>query len=106
MGGCRLCDVLPTNQINMNYYKQFLFTTFALLAIVGRVEAKNTKSVAIIADKGVMANNRTSLDKYAASIEADGIRTFIIEDKWGVPDSIRTLLQDLYKRENLEGAIF
>jgi hypothetical protein len=90
----------------MNYYKQFLFTTFALLAIVGRVEAKNTKSVAIIADKGVMANNRTSLDKYAASIEADGIRTFIIEDKWGVPDSIRTLLQDLYKRENLEGAIF
>jgi len=90
----------------MNNFKN-LIVSCAIIFLAGvPVVAKNTGSVAIVADSQVMQKNRVSLDKYARSIEADGLKTFIIEDIWGVPDSIRNVLEGLYRESNLEGAVF
>lgn len=66
---------------------------------------KSERSFAIVADKEVMENCRESVEKYAASIEEEGIRTFILTDVWGVPDSLRARLQSLHYENNLEGAV-
>lgn len=67
---------------------------------------KRTGCFAIVVDKEVMENCGASIHKYAASVEADGLRTHIIVDKWNIPDSIRGVLYALYKTDNLEGAVF
>ncbi len=67
---------------------------------------KNEPSFAVIVDQEVMDNCKSALEKYAASVEADGLKTHIIVDRWNIPDSIRTVLYTLYKTDGLEGAVF
>ncbi len=67
---------------------------------------KKAGGFAIVVDNEVMEHCKASIDKYAASVEADGLKTFIVVDKWNVPDSIRGVLHSLYKTKNLEGAVF
>ncbi|MDR0421456.1 MAG: hypothetical protein LBH72_00385 [Proteiniphilum sp.] len=66
---------------------------------------KRTGSFAIVVDREVMENCRSSIDRYAASVEADGLKTHIIADVWNVPDSIRNVLHALYRTDDLEGAV-
>jgi len=77
-----------------------LFSTSALFSKVTQ------RGVAIVVDTQTNANCRESIESYAASIKADGLETYIIVDKWGIPDSIRVALYNLYKSQNLEGAVF
>lgn len=67
---------------------------------------KKAGSFAVVVDKEVMENCKTSINQYVASVEAGGLRTHIIVDKWNIPDSIRAALYILYKNDNLEGAVF
>ncbi|NCU32882.1 MAG: hypothetical protein EOM23_08130, partial [Candidatus Moranbacteria bacterium] len=90
----------------MNNFKNLIVSCAIIFLTGGPLVAKNTGSVAIVADSQVMQKNKASLEKYARSIEADGLKTFIIEDIWGVPDSIRNVLEGLYRESNLEGAVF
>jgi hypothetical protein len=68
--------------------------------------AKKAGSFAIVVDREVMERCKASIDQYAASVEADGLNTMVIVDRWGVPDSIREVLHGLYLTQNLEGAVF
>jgi len=67
---------------------------------------KRTGSFAIVADPVVMDKCNASIERYAASVRSDGLTTHIITDRWGIPDSIRTVLHGLYLHDNLEGAVF
>jgi hypothetical protein len=80
-----------------------LFFTFFRISVFA---GKKTGSFAIVVDKEVMGNCKTSIDRYASSVEADGLRTHIIVDNWNIPDSIRGALYALYRTDNLEGAVF
>ncbi len=86
---------------------RYVWMLSLLFSFVGisAATAKKVGSFAIVVDKEVMEHCKASIDKYAASVEADGLETFIIVDKWNIPDSIRGVLHNLYKTENLEGAV-
>lgn len=90
----------------MKASKSFIIVTAVVFAVLSSCTVGGKRSVAIVADSGVIQHNADALVLYAASIEADGIRAFIIEDVWGVPDSIREVLKELYVKEHLEGAVF
>ncbi|RNC66861.1 hypothetical protein [Proteiniphilum sp. X52] len=79
-----------------------LFTFSGICVFAG----KKAGSFAIVVDKEVMENCEPSIHKYAASVEADGLRTHVIVDCWNIPDSIREELYRLYRSDNLEGAVF
>lgn len=78
----------------------FLFPGFVLLA--------EQKSFAIVIDPQTYDEVHTELEQYIASIEKDGLKTTVLIDKWGVPDSIRQELYKLYIRKNepIEGVVF
>jgi hypothetical protein len=80
----------------------------SLIAMVSfHVSSQNHKRLfAIVVDPAVLENCAPSIDAYAKSVQADGLETLIIVDKWQVPDSIRTQLNKLYLKSNLEGAVF
>lgn len=89
---------------------KFLLSLIVFVSITittyAEVTKKSFRSVAIVADREVYAGNLEALRRYANSIEADGLRAIIVEDIWGIPDSIRAYLQKLYSTEQLEGVVF
>lgn len=90
--------------------KRILFIIVTLFILtpssLSYAKGRGKSSVAIVADKEVFTKLHSSLESYAASIERDGKKVFIIEERWNSPDSIRALLHKLYRESNLEGAVF
>lgn len=88
--------------------KSFYFVLLGLLfSLAGPTyAAKKQGAFAIVVDAQVMEHCAASINKYAKAVEADGLKTHIVVDKWQVPDSIRAVLIHLYKEDNLEGAVF
>ncbi len=89
----------------MRFYKFILLITIVLQPLL--ITAKSTaRGFAIVVDPGVFEKNRAALDAYSQALKEDGLNTFYIVDKWGVPDSIKVRLKELYNKSNLEGAVF
>ena len=63
------------------------------------------RSVAIVVDPVTFSHCRASIEAYSKSINADGLNPVVVTDKWGIPDSIRMALFNLYRHQNLEGAV-
>lgn len=63
---------------------------------------------AIVIDPASYTEARAEVDAYAAAIQkADGYKVTVVEDIWGVPDSIRAVLKDMrFGRNPLVGAVF
>lgn len=64
---------------------------------------------AIVIDPESYSAAKAEVDAYAAAIaKADGYKVQIIEDVWGVPDSIRAVLKSLHsaRRNPIVGAVF
>ncbi|MCU0377563.1 MAG: HEAT repeat domain-containing protein [Bacteroidales bacterium] len=61
----------------------------------------------ILADSHSMAAASDEINLYATTLRSEGLEAVIVEDKWHHPDSIRTLLESM-KRKNsaFEGAVF
>lgn len=70
--------------------------------------AKNNHGFAIVVDPTTYDKAKSEITQYANSVEKDGLKTFIVIDKWGVPDSIKSTLQRMYstKVNPIEGAVF
>lgn len=68
--------------------------------------ASKTRGLAVVVDKVTYNNCKTAVDIYITSVSSQGLKSFLIVDKWGVPDSIKITLYNLYKNNNLEGAVF
>lgn len=80
----------------------------AFLSMIPAALLAKQHGFAIVIDPKSYAEARTEVDAYAHSIENSGLKTFIVEDKWGVPDSIRACLISMYNQKDypIEGAVF
>jgi hypothetical protein len=84
-----------------------IFVIFLLwipsLVLAGR----SGSGYAIVIDQKSYAEAKTEVDAYAAAVEKQGMKTFLIVDRWQHPDSIRAALHKLYlsKTDPLEGAV-
>lgn len=90
----------------MKIYKIVLALSLMAMVSAYATAQKQKRSFAIVVDPAVMENCSSSLDHYISSVEADGLSTHIIVDRWSIPDSIRTRLHQLYLHDQLEGAVF
>jgi len=80
---------------------------FAVLALYMCTFAMAKGSFAIVIDPESHRQAKTEVDSYASAIERqNGYSVIILEDKWGVPDSIRVELKKLWEKKNLQGVVF
>lgn len=80
-----------------------------LAAFTVALQAKNTSNgFAIVIDSASYQQAENEVKRYAESIEADGLKTYLIIDRWFHPDSIKQELKRLFhaKKNPLEGAVF
>lgn len=78
----------------------------AALGIAGTTLARD--GFAIVIDPVSYGKARTEVDAYAKAIEeVNNLKVYILEDRWGVPDSIRQELQRLHgqKQEPIVGVV-
>ena len=81
----------------------------SVLLFLGALGAKAGEGFAIVIDSASYAAARAEVDAYASAIaKADGYKVEVVEDIWGVPDSIRAALKDMrFRRRNpIVGAVF
>ncbi|WP_298647101.1 HEAT repeat domain-containing protein [uncultured Proteiniphilum sp.] len=79
-----------------------------LAAFTLALQAKNTSNgFAIVIDSASYRQAENEVKRYAESIEADGLKTYLIIDRWFHPDSIKQELKRLYhvKKNPIEGAV-
>ncbi|MBP1617101.1 MAG: hypothetical protein H6Q14_928 [Bacteroidetes bacterium] len=89
----------------MKFYKLTILVV-AFVATTNMAYSKN--GFAIVIDKKSYAEAKAEVQQYASSVEADGLKTYIVIDKWDQPDSIKAELKRLYslKQNSIEGAVF
>lgn len=82
---------------------------FTVLA-AGSVSAKSAKfagtTVAVVVDEKTYAKIPQEVDSYVESVGNSFRKGVLVVDKWFNPDSIRACLYNMYKNNNLEGAVF
>ncbi|MEA5129261.1 MAG: HEAT repeat domain-containing protein [Proteiniphilum sp.] len=80
-----------------------------LLALfTAALQAKNgVNGFAIVIDSVSYRQAENEVKQYAASIEGDGLKTYIVIDRWFHPDSIKAELKRLHhaKKNPIEGAV-
>jgi hypothetical protein len=89
--------------------KAFYRFILGSLLLLSAFSAGAKGSFAIVIDPASYRAARVEVDTYASAIrEADGYKVLVIEDVWGVPDSLRAVLRDLRfsRRDPLVGAVF
>ncbi|MDD4638568.1 MAG: hypothetical protein PHT63_02260 [Bacteroidales bacterium] len=84
--------------------KILIFIT--LLLTYSAVSATAKRGFAVVIDPEAYQICRSSVDRYLASVNNQGLKYFLIVDRWSNPDSIRQELRRLYIDNNLEGAVF
>lgn len=86
--------------------KHILISSALLLSASLSALAKGER-FAIVIDPSSYAAAQAEVSAYADAVsKADGYKVEIIQDVWGVPDSIRVVLKDLYESKQLVGAVF
>lgn len=89
--------------MNRIYYVALI----GLLLFTSCVKQNKQTSFAIVVDSETYKQAKDEIKSYANVLETEGLKTFIIEDKWNQPDSIKAQLVSLYNSETpLEGAVF
>ncbi len=89
--------------------KKTIILAFLLLAITALdIAAAKERGFAIFIDSTSYQKAHEEVTQYAQSIERQGLKVFVIEDKWGIPDSIRATIARLHAQKNypIEGAVF
>ena len=82
---------------------------FSCLLLLSAFSAGAKEGFAIVIDPDSYSAAKAEVDAYAAAItKADGYKVQIVEDVWGVPDSIRAVLKQLHfsRRNPIVGAVF
>ena len=79
-----------------------------LISLSSAYAANNQRGFAIVVDQQSLNEAKTEIQAYAEAVEEiNGLKTFIVVDRWGIPDSIRAELQRLHEQKSnpIEGAI-
>lgn len=80
----------------------------SILALL-HISAQAGSGFAIVIDPSSYSAAKAEVDAYAAAIaKADGYKVIVVEDVWGVPDSIRAVLRNLHsdRKNPIVGAVF
>ena len=78
---------------------------FAYTNISSRLMASG-KGFVIVVDPKSYSEAKAELAAYAKAVEeVDGMKTYTLVDKWGVPDSIRAALEGMYKKGQIQGTV-
>jgi len=88
---------------------KYKLLTILLVFYCTTIGAKDTRrGFAIVIDKESYTQAKDEVENYAKSIEDDGLKTFIVIDRWHNPDSIKQELKRLYMSSTnpIEGAVF
>lgn len=66
------------------------------------------RGFAIVVDPQSYREAKTEIEAYAQTVEKQGLKVYLIEDVWGVPDSIQLKLKSLYQQKEapIEGCVF
>ncbi len=84
-------------------------TIFVLAAmfcsIISSARPSARTSVAVVTDSLTYSHASAAIEEYLSSMQLDGKRGILLIDRWGVPDSLRAALKNLYENESLEGAV-
>lgn len=66
------------------------------------------RGFAIVVDPQSFREAKAEIEAYARSIERQGLKVYLVEDIWGVPDSIQMKLKNLYHQKDspIEGCVF
>lgn len=86
-----------------------LVLAVSLLAPSLTADAAAKRGFAIVVDPKSYTEAKTEIDAYAKAItDVNGLEVFIVQDRWGIPDSIRATLRAMHYRKNspIEGAVF
>jgi hypothetical protein len=94
----------PKTFVMKKRYKTWMVAFFIQLAAFVYA-SHGGRGVAVVIDPATYKNCRESVDVWASSLKNDGLRPYLVLDTWGIPDSIRAVLIDLYKKHKLEGAV-
>ena len=81
----------------------------SLLALVCAVLVScggSKRTVAVVVDQVTYEKIATEVDAYVAAITNSSREGVLVVDKWFNPDSIKAELFNMYKNNNLEGAVF
>ncbi len=79
----------------------------SVLFLTSCVKKESQTGFAIVVDKETYKQAKSEIEAYAQELELEGLKTFIVVDKWNVPDSIKAKLVTLYHSSTpLEGAVF
>ncbi|MCE5320816.1 MAG: hypothetical protein LLF93_06925 [Bacteroidales bacterium] len=88
-----------------NLFKSLIIFSLLIFQLNGAIAAPVKRAVAIVVDKTTYENCRQDIELYSQSVSAEGLNAIVIVDKWGVPDSIKVRLLNLYQTQNLEGTV-
>ncbi len=85
-------------------------TILAVIALCATLQANAAvkRGFAIVVDPKSYQEAKNEINDYAKAIEdVNGLKVYIVQDKWGVPDSIRTELARLHFQKSfpIEGAV-
>lgn len=85
-----------------------LLAFFFSLFVSSSYAKEKQRGFAIVIDQKSLDEARNEVNDYAKAVEdVNGLKTFIVVDKWGIPDSIRACLHQMYLQQvaPIEGAI-
>ncbi|MBX3241561.1 MAG: hypothetical protein KIT80_11295 [Chitinophagaceae bacterium] len=84
-----------------------LYILFVAALLSNTVEAWSVKSAfAIVIDQPHYRQLQPEIAAYKAILEKEGLKVFVISEERSAPEDIRNQLQQLYKNDKLEGAVF
>ena len=86
-------------------HRTILVLAAMLCSLVSVARPSARTSVAVVTDSLTYSHASEAIEEYLSSMRLDGKRGILLIDRWGVPDSLRAALMDLYKNESLEGAV-
>lgn len=83
-----------------------LTSAISLEAAVEKPGIKAANSFAVIVDNGTYNYCKENIHKYKTLLEKEGLATFIVYEDWSSPEQVKECLAELYKSDNLNGAVF
>lgn len=79
---------------------------FILAVSLSTLLRAGERGFAIFVDNDTYNACREDIDKYDSMLKGEGFTTFLMSAAWSTPEQVKEKILNLYKEQNLEGAIF
>lgn len=88
--------------------KKFFLPVMVTALMAVSCSKEQAPGFAIVIDPQSYSEAKTEIDQYQALVASRGLQPILVVDEWGVPDSIRAKLIELYQAKShpIEGCVF